>query len=229
MPVTIVQSAPPVALPMFAIVGQYERESRFVRHVALVREAGAVKRYQRVSVWQMGPPLVVGPQSQQANQNADTLDDLDLVGFIELSTDDIDGMQTWLAEVDTERRPTLVRQHYAACPHFFWKFDEAGMPQYRRFSCAGLAVECYLSVDIRLLNVDGLPRIDAATLSPIYGAIVENQNQRLRERLKIGLDGSGPWPVLLPGYLFHSLARPESEIRTEPYSPQSVADASFAP
>ena len=100
------------------------------------------------------------------------------------------------------------------------------MPQYRRFSCTGLAVECYLSVDIRLVNIDHLPPVDVETLIPAYGSIVKDQ--RLRERLKIGLDGSGPWPVLLPGYLFHSLARHESEIRTEPYSPQSIADASFA-
>ena len=225
MPVKLVLSEPPVALPMFSIVGQYQRGSRFVRHVALARETGAVKRSQRVSVWQMGPPLVVGPQSQQANLNADTLDDLDLVGFIELSTDDIDGMQTWLAEVDTERRPAMKRQHYFACPHFFWKRDEAGMPLYRRFSCAGLVVECYLSVDILLVSINGLPEVDVDVLAPVYGENVKDQ--RVREWLNIGLDGSGRWPVLLPGYLFHSLARADSEIRAEPHSPQSHAEASF--
>lgn len=225
MPVKPVQSEPPVALPMFSIVGQYQRGSKFVKHVALAREVGAAKKLQSVSVWQMGPPLVVGSQSQHANQNANTLDDVDLVGFVELSTDELDGIQTWLADLDTERRPPDRYQHYAACPHYFWKRDEAGMPLYRRFSCAGLVVECYMQVDIRLLNVEGIPHVDVATLSPIYGPIVENQ--RLRERLKIGLDGSGPWPVLLPGYLFHSLARSDSEIRAVPRSPQSAAEASF--
>ncbi len=225
MPVTLVLPEPSVALPMFAIVGQYERRSRFVRHTALAREAGAVKRSQHVSVWQMGPPLVVGPRSQQANQNADTLDDVDLVGFIELSTDEIDGMQTWLAEVDTERRPAMKLQHYFACPHVFWKRDEAEMPLYRRFSCAGLAVECYLSVDILLVSISGLPQVDVGVLAPVYGENVKDQ--RVRERLKIGLDGSGPWPVLLPGYLFHSLMRSDFEIRTVPHTPQSHAESSF--
>jgi len=173
----------------------------------------------------MGPPLVVGPLSQQASLNADTLDDLDLIGFIELSTDDINGMQTWLAEVDTERRPMTKHRHYIACPHFFWKLDEAGMPQYRRFSCTGLVVECYLSVDIRLLNINELPQVDAGVLAPVYGEIVKDQ--RLRERLKIGLDGNGPWPVLLPGYLFHSLNRADSEIKVAPHLPQNIDEASF--
>ena len=226
MPVRVVKSEPSSPLPIFAIVGQYELGSAFVRHVALARESCTVlQRSQRVSVWQMGPPLVVGPLSQQASQNADSLDDLDLIGFIELSIDDIDGMQTWLAEVDTERRPTMKHQHYAACPHFFWKLDEAGMPQYRRFSCTGLVIECYLSVDIRLLNINQLPQVDTGTLAPVYGEIVKDQ--RLRERLKIGLDGNGPWPVLLPGYLFHSLKRSNSEIKGDPHSPLSIVEASF--
>jgi hypothetical protein len=210
---------------MFSIVGQYQRGSTFVRHVALAREAGAVKKSQRVSVWQMGPPLVVGPQSQQANHNADTLDDLDLVGFIELSTDDIDGMHTWLADIDTERRPASKWHHYAACPHFFWKLDEAGMPLYRRFSCAGLVVECYFSVDILLVSGNSLPQAEVDVLAPVYGEFVKDQ--RVREKLNIGLDGNGPWPVLLPGYLFHSLARAESDIRGESHSPQSTAEASY--
>jgi hypothetical protein len=35
----------------------------------------------------------------------------------------------------------------------------------------------------------------------------------------LGLKGAGPWPVLLCGYLFHSLARTADEIREQPYSP----------
>ena len=225
MAVTLVQSGQSVALPTFSIVGQYQLGSTFVRHVALAREAGAVKRSQSVSVWQMKPPLVVGPLSQRANQNADSLDDLDLVGFIVLSSDEIDGIHTWLADVDTDRRPSDRFQHYCACPHFFWKCDEAGMPLYRRFSCAGLVVECYLSVDILLVSFNGLPHVDVEVLVQVYGE--RFTDQRFRERMQIGLDGSGPWPVLLPGYLFHSVKRPDSVIRTAPYSPENVTDGSF--
>jgi hypothetical protein len=35
----------------------------------------------------------------------------------------------------------------------------------------------------------------------------------------LGLSGSGPWPVLLCGYLFHALSRSAGAIRESPYAP----------
>lgn len=83
MPVRLVPSTQPISIRKFSVVGQYQNGTKFVRHVALARDAGEVSNSQPVTVWQMGPPLVLGPQSRQANENADMLDHIDLVGFIQ--------------------------------------------------------------------------------------------------------------------------------------------------
>jgi hypothetical protein len=63
-------------------------------------------------------------------------------------------------------------------------------------------------------------------LSPLMRVYPELVNHS-QNRLEIGLTGDEPWPVSLPGHLFHALTRPMSEVRQQPYLPRSAEEAWF--
>jgi hypothetical protein len=48
-------------------------------------------------------------------------------------------------------------------------------------------------------------RVDRATLVRTWGEAWVSDAQRWSERLRLGLDGQGPWPVLLPAHLLHAV------------------------
>jgi hypothetical protein len=217
-------------VPRFSVVGQYidSRRSRFVQHVALLRFDEELN-YGRpeVRVWHMGPPLVAGEISVAATSEATCT--AHLMGLVQLNAWEIEGIETWLAEVDKEDRPLgklgLLRQ-YTVHPPVYWVMAENGTRLYRRFSCAGFVLDGYRSIGINLIDDSGaknLPEVNLKTIADAYGDIV--QNERLRQAL--GITGKGPWRILLTGYLMHSFNRPDDEIRTSPHVPKSEAEKQF--
>ena len=126
----------------------------------------------------------------------------------------------------SQKSPRLV---YVVHPHVREQTAPDGTVIYRRFSCAGFVIEAYREVGIELVVTEEgrLPSVPLNTLLLAYPDLqAELQSPRLRRMC--GLPGEGPWAVVLPGYVLHSLDRPESEIRGSPYLPRE-GDEFFPP
>ena len=234
MPAQIVPKTPGISVPRYSIVGKYtdEPESRFIQHVALVREEGPASHGSEVPVWHMQPPLVTGPISEgRTNQTAKCA--AHVVGWLSLTSNERDGIEDWLAEMDKQARPASVRallyQYTVALhPNDQWHSDENEVPLYRRFSCVTFVLSAYLEgAGINLIdmsNVDHVPEVDLETVVRAYGEAYRREGQR---RTAVGLPGAGPWRIILAGYVFHAIDRPDESIRTVPYTVPSTAAASF--
>src|SRR4051794_30214297 len=109
-----------------------------------------------------------------------------------------------------------------------WHRDERGVPLYRRFSCVGFFLGGLLGGGgiklFRTSQPETLPEVDLEIVSRAYGEHLRRQEQR---RMAVGLPGVGPWRILLAGYVFHSLRRPDHSIRSSPYRVTSVAEGNF--
>ena len=99
-----------------------------------------------------------------------------------------------------------------------------GRDRSRRFSCVGFVLFCYHQVGITLVDWEGerLPLVDRTLLEQSYGRPLPNWQLK-----RCGLEGDGPWPVVLAGYLFHSLARDDADVRRWPHVPASVDEGWF--
>lgn len=76
--------------------------------------------------------------------------------------------------------------------------DDSGSISTPHCSCASLVEWCYSKVGLDLVHEDSLPTYSVedihATFCPYHSSLDE-----VRKQLKIwGLDGAGPWPLLLP-------------------------------
>lgn len=88
-----------------------------------------------------------------------------------------------------------------------------GPPTYWKFSCAGFVERCYRDVGGIQLVVDEecLPLVELDMLKRIWPD--EFNNPRLNNPIvqtrvlrSYGLEDNGPWPILMPAYLFHAIA-----------------------
>ncbi len=198
-----------------------------MKHVAILAEDSRLRFGEMINVLHMGPPLVAGAETRSTIPDDKATCEAHVVGSTELSAEDREGMRTWLAEVDKEKRPARSSSSYTAIPPMEWITDSiSGVRRYRRFSCVGFIVECYKSVEIVLLDIEAgdVPSVSIAIISDIYG-----DRLRLYPQLRgsIGLYGDGPWPALLPGYVLHALDRGDESIRESPHKPESSAEAHF--
>lgn len=208
------------SISRFDVLGQDGATSQFVRHVGLAAEdTGELQAGASVTVQHMGPPLEHDAEITLHVHGRATLTD-DELKQIELFVDEQFG--------EREAQRNLAMRRFIVRPHADWLREENGTPFCRRFSCAGFVIEAYEEAQVPLLITDeaDLPEADWEKLTAAYPEI-----QRLRDKPEvgnrkgitldnIGLDGDGPWAVILAGYLFHSLARDDHEIRREPYLPQ---------
>ena len=203
----------------------------FVQHVAILRSDRDLSFNEpNVEVWHMQPPLLVGHASAAAANMDAVCPVVHVVGAIDLDADDCESIKTWLAIVETEKRPYgrigNLRQ-YVVKPHVDWeRAKETNQPLYRKFSCAGFVVECYreaVGIDLVSLPEITSPEVD---LTMVLGAYPDADRESLRERF--GIRGTGPWKILLAGYLFHSLKRtPDALIRSGPHLPSNITEAYF--
>lgn len=196
----------------------------FLRHTALASHGHqSVTTGDNVSVNHMGPPLERDGQCR-----------VDASGTAELNDNELNAIELFIDEHDLERQAQMERQRsegdkfpeYIIHPHTDYSPDGS----FRRFSCTGYVVEAYGNdgAGIDLIDIAAVPEVDLRMIyraNPDLERLEANPPLRkrmgIRSRQDLGLKGDGPWPVLLPGYVLHSLARNTDAIREEPYSPNA--------
>lgn len=203
-----------VRVSLYDAVGvDSEKSTWFIGHVGMsLDEVDFTKGTPlQLRMVDMGPPLGT-PESS-------TPEKVDVVGTAKLSSDEVSMINTFICEVIYEYKslkPGRMDQ-YVVRPHFVQGNDDFSA---RRFSCAGFVFECYLQLEIRLVDTDALLLVDQEKLELVYPLLPRILvNREWRDH--VGLAEDGPWPVLLPGYLFHSLNRDAEAIRQVPYKPQA--------
>ena len=199
-------------LSRFDVVGMHsERSPGFVKHVALLNsDDREVNFADTVDVVHIKPPL----------RTDDSLC-AHVAGRIPLTNDQINSIEAWIVKVDDELRAQNARRwkQYIIDPPWEDICDEdTGVRRYRRYSCAGFVLDAHLRVDVSLLMIDkeALPEVTRQTLEAAYPGVFHNRD--LLDRF--GLQGNGPWRVVLAGYVLHALDRSRDEIRAEPYIAQ---------
>ena len=80
-------------------------------------------------------------------------------------------------------------------------------------------VEAYKKARISLLELEALPLVGLDEIRPCYSTEIQLMEHGRVSPDELGLQGDGPWQVLLCGYLFHALNRDAAALRCEPYSP----------
>lgn len=200
-------------LSRFDVVGQHsETPPSFVKHVALLNtDERAVGCEDTVHVVHMGPPLETDRQLSA-----------DVSGRIPLTNDEINSIKTWIAKVEDEYQTVNDGRwnQYVIDPPWKDICDEnTGVRRYRRYSCAGFVLYAHRRVDVSLLMIDKeeLPEVSRETLEVVYPGFFRDPDLLNR----FGLQGDGPWRVVLAGYVLHALDRTSDEIRAEPYLAQS--------
>lgn len=228
MPAKRLAEGAPERITKFSVIGNYVTDagSRFVRHVAILRsDAHLYYGCQNILVWHMGPPLVAGGISALTATPEQTVCEPHLIGMIDLDADDMEGIDTWLADVDKEKRPAPLEQ-YIVRPAMRWVSAENNARLYRQFSCVGFVLECYRSIGVNLLDdlePSQLPEVDIDTVAAAYGKHV--RRDWLRERL--GIPGPGPWRIALAGYIFHSLKRTTELVRSVAHIPENIGERHY--
>lgn len=185
----------PVTAPSYAVVGTRSGDTN--RHVALLAVAGELACGNTVQAHDMGG--AEGVRLPGNNVVADVYGWLDGEG--QLNSDEIEGIDDWIAQVQTQVKSGQLRNwsSYVVLPAV--EVDRLGnRPIYRRFSCAGFVAEAYAEgAGVNLVDQRSLPAVDLAFTEKVWGAFPP------RLRGIAGLGGDGPWPALLPGYLLSAM------------------------
>jgi len=212
-----------ISLAVFDIIGQDGDEETFIRHVGLANSAG-LHSASEIPVIDMRPPLH-GPDEQGHMR-------VDVVGSTVLTDDDRWKITTFVNrhagehEVFKRFRFELLPQMYIVYPHMEPFYEEDGRYSRMRFSCAGFVLEAYKKARIKLLDPKTLLSVEMDILRPCYPELMRLiENGRISPE-DLGLEGDGPWPVLLCGYLLHALNRDAATVRSEPYTP-NIEDRYF--
>ena len=183
----------------------------------------------------MCPPLQLGPGTQHDDLGARTTP-AHILGFVtNLSDDERNGIETQIADIAT-RTPARAAmwdtiEYYVMVPPIREVTDiRTGTRRFTQFSCVGFVLDCYQrGANIKLLDWSS-PKYPTADLSAL---VAQYDHPRFildpSVRARIGLTGTGPWPVALPGHLFHSLSRSDRRIRRRPYLPRSADESHFPP
>lgn len=193
----------------------------FVGHIGLATGTVEVNEQQVVlaKMVEMCPPLIV-PKPDEATDS--DWDRIDVVGSIELTAAESKQVAIFIEETAKELDSIPKRHQYNVHPHFL---DRQGPDTVRRYSCAGYVQQAYEYADIDLVDITAIPDVGLETILPAYSDSRE-ELEHPRARRFVGLKGDGPWPVLLPGDIFHSMNRAPQDCRTAPYKPK-VGDEYF--
>jgi hypothetical protein len=219
---------PTLSLSIFDVVGQDGDEPDFIGHTGLA-ESASTEQVANVPVLDMGPPLhgQGGPAHVTAN----------VVGRAILNDDEVRKIKTFVDRHANEHLVFLqlsTRQLLNAAPHMYCihphespLHEDDGRYSRTRFSCAGFVFEAYKKARITFVDTNALPMVDLTVVRLAYPRQVRWMEMGRISSEALGIQGSGPWPVLLCGYLFHALNRGVDVIRHEPYAP-SAADRYFS-
>jgi len=138
-----------------------------------------------------------------------------VAGHIPLTNDERKQVEAWVEKV-TDESPISWRNQYVIHPPWKDEYDSnTGVRRYRRYSCAGFVLDGHRQVNIELLDIDEdvLPAVDRQTIISAYPEAERHPDLLLCW----GLEGNGPWKVVLAGYVLHALNRPTNQIRQEPF------------
>jgi hypothetical protein len=211
---------PQISLKEFDVVGRDGDEPGFVAHTGLAESAG-LHGCEKVPVIDMAPPLHGNGAANQVTAH--------VVGTADLTHDELQKIRTFVDRHANEhlafqqfrgrRLLNAVPQMYCILPHSRPYNEADGRYCRTLFSCAGFVLEAYRFARIALLLAAPIPSVDLAILRlayPVQFRLIDRGPLRLED---LGLEGPGPWPVLLCGYLFHGLNRDADSIRRQPYQP----------
>ena len=111
-----------------------------------------------------------------------------------------------------------TRQYVIHPPWQDHRDRNTGVVRYRRYSCAGFVLDAYEQIGIPLLETEeqSLPEVTSEAVEAAYPKPFENPGLLPR----FGLQGNGPWRVVLAGYVLHALDRSKADIREKPYPAQ---------
>lgn len=190
-----------ISFPDFSIVGCFnKRDSRFVQHVAMLdgnQQLPAVVR-----VYHMGPPLISNPSDDQFPENKRTLTP-DLAVSLDLDEEQMIEIARWAERIATENGPADDRRYVVLPSVLPVRQDaESGQPMYHRFSCAGYVTEALSQANVSICSTEQLPPVELEILINLY-PILRRIMKDPSEREYMGIKENPPWPILLPGYLFH--------------------------
>ena len=121
-----------------------------------------------------------------------------LVAQISLTATQRTDLEAWLSIM----RPRTASCHYICRPERL--IVPRGNQQLYRFSCVGLVLDAYASIDIEILDGPYPPQ----TLTDLGRVWPLLRRQSASARAVLGLGGVGPWDVAVPGYLFHAVRLP---------------------
>lgn len=211
----------------FSVVGEQAKGSRAIRHVGILQASASVEIGDPVAVFQMGPPIAVGQARELREPGYDEQMDAHVVAWHDgLSSEQIARIEEWLEGIRVHLR-NGIRFPYHVLPAYREDLNEDGtMVRCRRFSCSGFVERCYRDgAGIPLVVQEGqLPEVELDLILQVWGpagAPSPQMLQAVRRRIAgWGLKGSGPWRVLLPGYLVHAMCR--SAETGFPYEPKAA-------
>lgn len=215
----------------FSVVGEQVNGSRAVRHVGILQASVSVQIGDPVEVFHMGPPIVVGQAPElREPRYVEHMAAHVLAWLDDLSGEQVMRIEQWLEGVRVQLR-NGVRFRYRVLPAYEEELNEdRTMVRYRRFSCSGFVERCYRDgAGISLIvQEERLPEVELDLIRRVWGPAGELPPQVLdrvrRTMAEWGLKGSGPWRVLLPGYLLHAMSCAAETVL--PYEPK-VTDCEF--
>jgi hypothetical protein len=203
----------PVSIRKYDVAAQDSATTPyFVRHVGLADEQrDDVRLSSEISLVHMGPPLMRGDSGTAVHA----------IGKAGLTVGQIRQIGVFVDEHLSEYEAERIRRHrqYVIHPHV--REPNRDVPC-RRFSCAGFVIEAYRDADVELVVIEParLPSVDIETLTNAYSDLAHVLRSPAR-RSRFGLEGDGPWPAMLAGYVMNALNRTTEEIREGPYVPAS--------
>lgn len=208
----------------YDVGGCHGGDARFLTHAVLCLAETPVSVNAtrcRVGIVHMGPPLESAMHSIHALGTVGSAEiplrageRLQIKAFVDDRLQERKAQQARLSRLSTFQ-PYI--SEYIVHPSYVAPCEDVSL---WRFSCAGFVMRAYEEANIRLIDVDQLPLVPLETLKRAYPEFASLLD-RARMRERVGLGPGESWPVVLVGYLFHSLKRPADQIREVAYVPQS--------
>lgn len=214
MPVQRLSRNPHRVVPATTL-GSYESaSSRFVNHVAVaINVRDILAAYGEVlAAAHMRPPCVPNGVARAH-----------LAANVPLGAAEVSKILTWISKLELDgMSPEVLRARYIINPPLENKVTISNKRvRHIRFNCIGFVLLAFSKVGLQLLVSDdaNLPPVTAGMLYQFYPRAKYLKPTSLE---KLGLHNhTGPWQIILPGYVMHSLDRPEADIRSNPYSPRA--------
>jgi hypothetical protein len=197
----------------FDIVGSCDGGTSAVTHVGMLAAAVQLTAGASVTVLQMSRRPQLDPPSGM---------DAHVVAALPLTRDEAAALEEWIEGI----RTIISRCSYFASPAATADRDpETQIVRGWKFSCAGFVVTAYKAADIHLVvDESEIPPLEFDKVILAWSHIMGDRTENAQRQLlsAFGLKGTGPWRVLLPGYLLHAC----KDGSTRPYSP-GPEDISF--